>query len=159
MKSQLEGLPVRVIRGAGGDQRYSPAKGFRYDGLFRVESHGSKTGVDGFQIWQFRMVKLDENDTSPDAIVPPPPTAPVGGTPARKTVQTQRVVRNTAVAQWVKELHKHACQTCGEALEVDSGFYSEGAHVQALGRPYDGPDVVENVLCLCANDQRMSRLS
>ena len=153
VKSQLEGLPVRVIRGAGGDPHYSPESGFRYDGLFRVESHGSKIGVDGFRIWQFRMVQIDENDPSPDADVATfPPTAPAGGTPSRKPVQTQRIVRNTAVAQWVKELHKHMCQICGDALEVDYGFYSEGAHIQGLGKPYNGPDVVGNVLCLCPND-------
>jgi putative restriction endonuclease len=41
-RSQLDGLPVRVIRGAGGDPAYSPPFGFRYDGLFRVTNHWSK---------------------------------------------------------------------------------------------------------------------
>jgi predicted restriction endonuclease len=150
VRSQLEGLPVRVIRGSAGDRRFSPNSGFRYDGLFRVESHGSKIGTDGFRIWQFRMVQIEDNDASPDSTAPT--TAPAGGTPGRRTTQTQRVVRNTAIAQRVKELHHHCCQVCGLAIAVDGGRYSEGAHIQGLGRPYNGPDVIENVLCLCPND-------
>src|SRR5438309_933297 len=33
------GLPVRVLRGAGGDPAYSPESGYRYDGLFYVEDY------------------------------------------------------------------------------------------------------------------------
>ncbi|TJZ42306.1 hypothetical protein FCH28_35515 [Streptomyces piniterrae] len=29
--------------------------------------------------------------------------------------------------------------------------YSEAAHIQALGKPHDGPDTIGNVLCLCPN--------
>lgn len=32
------------------------------------------------------------------------------------------------------------------------GPYAEGAHIQPLGRPHDGPDVARNILCLCPND-------
>src|SRR4051812_34118725 len=34
-----EGIPVRVVRGAGGDPKHSPAAGYRYDGLYYVESY------------------------------------------------------------------------------------------------------------------------
>lgn len=37
VKSEAEGLPVRVVRGAGGETDFSPSSGLRYDGLFRVE--------------------------------------------------------------------------------------------------------------------------
>jgi len=150
VRSQLEGLPVRVIRGSTGDPQHSPASGFRYDGLFYVDSHGSKIGADGFRIWQFRMVRLDAAGAVPVTATPPMP--PPGGMPGRRAMQAQRIVRLTTVAQWVKDLHKHCCQICGLAMEVDAGLYSEGAHIQALGRPYNGPDVVENILCLCPND-------
>jgi putative restriction endonuclease len=33
------GLPVRVVRGAGGDPTHSPASGYRYDGLFYIEMY------------------------------------------------------------------------------------------------------------------------
>jgi len=52
----------------------------------------------------------------------------------------------------VKELHGYVCQVCGEGIEIASGAYAEGAHIRPLGRPHDGPDVMENVLCLCPND-------
>ena len=32
-----------------------------------------------------------------------------------------------------------------------TGGYAEAAHIMPLGRPHYGPDVSENVLCLCAN--------
>jgi putative restriction endonuclease len=31
------------------------------------------------------------------------------------------------------------------------GPYAEAAHIRPLGWPHDGPDVAENVLCLCPN--------
>jgi putative restriction endonuclease len=64
---------------------------------------------------------------------------------------TQRTVRSTAVAEAIKKLYEHACQVCDLQLEVPGGYYSEGAHIRALGRPHSGPDVPENVLCLCPN--------
>lgn len=35
-KSCDAGLPVRVVRGAGGDPAFSPRNGYRYDGLYFV---------------------------------------------------------------------------------------------------------------------------
>jgi putative restriction endonuclease len=38
-------------------------------------------------------------------------------------------------------------------MEFTTGTpYAEGAHIRPLGAPHNGPDVVENVLCLCPND-------
>jgi putative restriction endonuclease len=37
--NRKEGLPVRVIRGAELDSPYAPERGFRYDGLYVVESY------------------------------------------------------------------------------------------------------------------------
>ncbi|MGN9805125.1 YDG/SRA domain-containing protein [Micromonospora sp. L32] len=64
-RNQLEGNPVRVIRGAGGDPAFSPSTGFRYDGLFRVVDHWHTDGKDGFRIWRFRLVSLDDVDRPP----------------------------------------------------------------------------------------------
>lgn len=49
-RSQLDGNPVRLVRGADGDPRYSPTRGLRYDGLFRVVDHWTAIGIDGFKI-------------------------------------------------------------------------------------------------------------
>jgi putative restriction endonuclease len=37
MKSRVEGLPVRVVRGAHPGSPFAPETGFRYDGLYYVE--------------------------------------------------------------------------------------------------------------------------
>ncbi|WP_371497037.1 HNH endonuclease [Kitasatospora sp. NBC_00374] len=150
VRSQLEGLLVRVIRGASGDPAYSPPAGFRYDGLFRVESHSIKMGVDGFRICQFRMVAAEEAEVAEDVV---PFHGDLPHQPARtRTFTVQRSVRNSVVIQQVKQWHGGQCQLCALTLEIPGGStYSEGAHIQALGRPHRGPDVTENVLCLCPN--------
>jgi putative restriction endonuclease len=144
-RSQLDARPVRVIRGAGGDPAWSPSSGFRYDGLFRVVDHWHKVGKDGYLIWRFRLVTLESAD-------PPPEVEPVATGPAARSVAIiQRLVRSTAVANAVKQLHDYRCQVCGLRLETPAGPYVEAAHIRALGRPHNGPDVSSNVLCLCPN--------
>ena len=36
-------------------------------------------------------------------------------------------------------------------MEGPAGPYAEGAHIKPLGRPHNGPDSEDNVLCLCPN--------
>ncbi len=55
------------------------------------------------------------------------------------------------MAERVKRLHDYRCQVCGEQLDTPGGLYAEAAHIRPLGRPHDGPDVPENILCLCPN--------
>jgi len=56
--SEENGYPVRVMRGFKGDPAYSPASGYRYDGMYHVDQHWSETGKSGFRIWRFRMIRL-----------------------------------------------------------------------------------------------------
>lgn len=80
-------------------------------------------------------------------------SAPTGASaPTKTTVTTQRIVRDGAVARWVKDLHGDQCQICGIVLAVPKGRYSEGAHIRALGGVHAGPDTPSNLLCLCPND-------
>lgn len=173
--SEENGLPVRVIRGSEGDPAYSPATGFRYDGLYRVESHWYETGKSGFRVCRYRLVKLTASEAapyltsasapgggasgsgsastggasgrSPGSKTPGPPTGTTS--PGRGIGVTVRVVRDTAVSNWVKNLHGYACQVCNEVLDLAVGHYAEGAHIRALGTPHNGPDTVDNMLCLC----------
>lgn len=146
--SEAEGLPVRVIRGAGGEAAFSPASGLRYDGLFRVEESWQEPGRSGFVVCRYRLAQLGPDGT-PIPIAPE--LLPAGRAPrAESTVQ--RIVRNTEVSRRVKELHGYICQMCGEVIPIVGGAYAEGAHIRPLGRPHDGPDVESNVLCLCPND-------
>ncbi len=142
------GLPVRVVRGANGDPEYSPSSGFSYDGLFYVESYWRATGKSGFDIWRFRLVKSPPSNP----VTNPAPSPPPSGNQKRQFSTVQRLVRNTAVTQWVKELYGYRCQVCGDVLETPAGPYAEGAHLRPVGRPHDGPDEAQNVLCLCPND-------
>lgn len=160
--SHLEGLPVRVLRGAHRESQYAPTEGYRYDGLFRVASYGSTLGIDGFLIWQFRM-ELYEGTPIPEAvqqdelpIEEPVPgdqdQAPTGNeSPERAQATVQRIVRSSAVKRQVKTWHDNRCQVCDLRIEVPGGSYSEGAHIQGLGSPHNGPDTTSNVLCLCPN--------
>jgi putative restriction endonuclease len=142
------GLPVRVVRGSEGDPAHSPPSGYRYDGLYYVESYGQEVGRDGFIVWRYRLVQ--EPATNP--VTNPPPQPPPGAGPITTYSSVQRLVRNTAVTEWVKELHDFTCQVCGLRLVTAAGPYSEGAHLRPVGSPHHGPDDVSNVLCLCPND-------
>jgi putative restriction endonuclease len=148
VRSESEGLPVRVTRGAGGDAAYSPTVGFRYEGLFRVEESWREVGKSGFSVCRYRLIRIGDGGTP----VPIDPKALPPGPAPRAETTVQRIVRNSAVSQQVKALHNYACQVCGTRIEIASGAYAEGAHIRALGRPHDGPDVTSNVLCLCPND-------
>ena len=138
------GIPVRVIRGSDGDPVYSPERGFVYSGLYSVTDRWETTGQDGFRIQQFQLERLPELEPTP---APDDETGPAD----RITTTTQRIVRNTALGRNVKELHDFTCQICNVKLQTVTGGYAEAAHIQPLGSPHDGPDIEENLLCLCAN--------
>ena len=145
--SRLRGLPVRVVRGANGDKTYSPATGYRYDGLFKVVDHWSEIGESGFRIWRFRLEQDEVLDTQSGAIHPPTGNK----RPGRTSSSAVRVIRTTGVSEHVKAMYDFACQICGVQIPVPKGRYAEGAHIKGLGRPHNGPDIIANVLCLCPN--------
>jgi predicted restriction endonuclease len=72
------------------------------------------------------------------------------GAPGQTETVTRRTLRDTKVTRWVKRQHEDACQICGKAVDLGNGaLYSEGAHIRPLGRPHEGSDSSDNVLCLC----------
>lgn len=143
--NEMEGLPIRVIRGSGGDAERSPVSGLRYDGLYRVASHWMEVGRDGYLVCRFELRLLDGDPSLMTAHQPDEPTR-------REDAVVQRLIRSTVVARQVKQIYAHSCQICGGQIETPSGLYAEGAHIKPLGRPHDGPDVLGNILCLCPND-------
>ncbi|GAB6903652.1 YDG/SRA domain-containing protein [Kineosporia succinea] len=154
--SETMSLPIRVIRGANAKGTHSPKSGFRYDGLYIVARHSYRASSDGPMIFQFELERVPEADgeswkeTSARSFALTPP---IGNTkPVRTAGVIQRVVRNTEVSQWVKQAYDSTCQICGVRLEIDGKGYAEGAHIRALGKPHNGPDIPANILCLCAND-------
>jgi putative restriction endonuclease len=148
VRSEAEGLPVRVVRGARGEPALSPASGFRYDGLYRVEESWQEPGRSGFLVCRYRLVRIAEDGTPVPVDLSLTPQGPA----PRAKATVQRLVRNTAVSTRVKNLHRYRCQICGEQIAIVGGAYAEGAHIRPLGRPHNGPDVESNVLCLCPND-------
>jgi hypothetical protein len=72
-------------------------------------------------------------------------------TPKTSAGMVTRTIRSTAVSRAVKRFYQDHCQVCGLRLDIPGGSISEGAHIRALGKPHHGPDMPENVLCLCPN--------
>lgn len=72
--------------------------------------------------------------------------------PDREDITVSRIIRDTRAARRVKQLHRFECQICGKYLELPDGSrYAEAHHVRPLGKPHNGPDVSENIMCLCPN--------
>ena len=133
-KNKLHGLPVRVIRGARHVSPYSPKSGYRYDGLYRVEDYWLAGGKSGYDVWRFLLRKIPEK-TPKDAAQP----------------MTLRIVRDTEQTRQIKALYNYRCQVCGIRLEGSAGLYAEAVHIRPLGKPHNGSDSPDNILCLCPN--------
>jgi 5-methylcytosine-specific restriction protein A len=70
----------------------------------------------------------------------------------RALSQTYRIIRDTEIARWVKYIHEYKCQICDAAISLsDGGLYAEAHHIKPLGGDHKGPDVVENIICVCPN--------
>ena len=142
------GLPVRVIRGANGNPSFAPTTGYRYDGLYRVAQYWYERGRSGYMVWRYRLEQIQDSPAPGEAQEP----ERLYQTAAPRTLQTvQRVVRDTELSRFVKELYNYTCQVCAVPLKTNAGLYAEAAHIQPLGNPHDGPDVLGNLLCLCPN--------
>ena len=83
-----------------------------------------------------------------------PKAADLSGTdksPRSKT-ETYRILRDTALARTLKEIHGYSCQICGLSIDLSDGkSYAEAHHLMPLGSPHDGPDIAGNIVVLCPN--------
>jgi len=82
-----------------------------------------------------------------------PVAADIAEPPQRTLTEIYRILRDTKLSREVKKLHGFRCQVCQQpALKLDDDrFYAEVHHIRPLGSPHFGPDVQENVLCVCPN--------
>jgi predicted restriction endonuclease len=74
--------------------------------------------------------------------------------PPNERVKTtvSRIVRDTELANRVKIMHNYECQICRHTITLPDGSrYAEAHHIRPLGRPHNGPDRIENIVCLCPN--------
>jgi hypothetical protein len=110
--------------------------------------------------WWLKQINLSRSfDWSPylPMTLPPdppePPTAIDIDEPSnRQKSITYRIIRDTLLARRVKEMHNYSCQLCGHFIALANGSrYAEAHHIRPLGRPHDGPDRIENIMCLCPN--------
>ena len=136
-------LPVRVTRGYQLEE--GPEQGYRYDGLYYVTDYERVKGKEGYLICRFHLQR--ENITSEEEIEQP-------SSPAERAPHTlNRIVRNVKFAEQIKEFYNNTCQVCNVFLKTptDGLGISVAAHIKALGKPHNGPDIKENMLCLCPN--------
>lgn len=150
LKSFESGEPVYVTRGSGHGGNYSPKAGYEFAGEYLITEHWIEKGKSGFDVVRFRLKKQDQllaNPTEQDS----------GTEPANRVEYTStRVIRDTKISKYVKDLYEYSCQVCGITIELPSGDkYAEGAHIKPLGKPHDGPDTIQNILCLCPNHHLM----
>ncbi len=89
----------------------------------------------------------------PPQLLPELPTSTKAPSPAERQETTiNRVVRDTNLSRHIKKLHNYECQICGYTILLPDGTrYAEAHHIQPLGTPHNGPDVPENLICVCPN--------
>lgn len=71
--------------------------------------------------------------------------------PERILQRISRIIRDTAISSEIKLLYDHSCQLCGTVVQLLDQGYSEAHHIKPLGRPHDGDDTHDNLLCVCPN--------
>lgn len=111
---------------------------------------------DDFAWWESEIKRSKLFDWSPylPAVSPPaPPVAvDIDVPPGRQETTIYRVLRDSLLARRVKQLHNYECQLCGHTILLPGGVrYAEAHHIQPLGEPHNGPDRMENIVCLCPN--------
>lgn len=111
---------------------------------------------DDFQWWMGEIERSKAFDWSaylPATVPPVSPRAVDIDVPAgRREITTFRIIRDTVLARRVKQLHNYECQLCGHTIVLPDGTrYAEAHHIQPLGEPHNGPDSMENIVCLCPN--------
>lgn len=146
--SCTNGLPVRVIRGFSHRSPYSPPVGYRYDGLFRIEDYWHDKGKSGHTIWRYRLAKITVQPTKQLLMKETPESYEAA---PRQAANVVRIIRDTEQARKIKALYAYSCQVCHVRLQGSAGPYAEAAHIRPLGAPHNGPDILENLLCLCPN--------
>jgi hypothetical protein len=81
-----------------------------------------------------------------------PTAADIAEPPARQQQTVYRILRDGNLAKRIKALHNNECQICGHTIRLPDGSrYSEAHHIRPLGKPHDGFDTMDNIVCVCPN--------
>lgn len=122
------------------------------DGYFRLFGRSEQD----FQWWRDQVQASRDFNWLPYLSVTELPENPKAADfpqpPERQESTTCRILRDTNLARRVKLLHGFQCQLCGYSIVLPDGSrYAEAHHIRPLGDPHRGPDVIENIVCLCPN--------
>jgi hypothetical protein len=106
---------------------------FSKDDIYNLEILlGLNEQTEDFPLLAFDIGKLDETN--------------------RIEITTLRIIRDTKLSVEVKELYQYKCQICGHSINFPNGKkYAEAHHIKPLGTPHNGPDCIENIICVCPN--------
>lgn len=151
--SMDKGHLVRVIRGFQHQSTFSPKTGYTYAGLYSVVDAWEEKGKSGFIICRVRLVYsgINNHRKSPEEIEIDYETKEK----RRQAGTILRIIRDSKISQAIKTLYNSECQVCGIFIKTKSGRYAEGAHIRPLGKPHNGDDNSNNLLCLCPNHHVM----
>ena len=69
--------------------------------------------------------------------------------------RTDSATRSRDIVRELKTIYDDVCQFCRIPLDTPLGRISEAAHIQGLGFPHNGPDVIGNLICLCPNHHKL----
>ena len=140
-------LPVRVTRGH--QIPNGPDKGYRYDGLYYVNKFERIKGQSGYYICRFHLSSEKEIEKLETELKPTLKSDYKRTERASATVN--RLKRNVKLSEEIKKMYDFKCQVCNIYLKTPYGGIAIGAHIKGLGKPHNGPDVIENMICLCPN--------
>ncbi len=149
LKSMNQGLPVRVIRGFKHKSEFSPIEGYVYAGLYSIVDAWEEKGQNGYKICRFRLIYSDTNSSRREA--EKIELDYVNKEKGRRETTILRIIRDTKISQSIKQLYNFQCQVCMTTLKVKNTRYAEGAHIKPLGKPHNGDDNPNNIVCLCPN--------
>ena len=72
--------------------------------------------------------------------------------PLKERIKINKIKKDPEITERVKTIYGFRYQVCGIRLDTPlKRPISIGAHIKGLGFPHNGPDVIENMLCLCPN--------
>jgi len=112
----------------------------------------SSKGLKAFRHWKQHWAALKSRKASD---VGETPSETVGASRrthdlTRRTVTINRIIRDTALARFMKGLYDYRCQICGYTFALPGGLgYCEMHHIRPLGAPHNGDDVEGNLIALC----------
>lgn len=151
--SEMLGLPVRVTRGHKHKSKFSPPTGYVYGGLYRVTEHFENIGKDSFLICRYKLQKIKTSYS--EQINLQQEFFEADKESKRLETTILRIIRDTKLSQDFKKLYNYTCQVCEIRISIKGIGYAEAAHIRPLGRPHNGQDKSNNLLCLCPNHHVM----